>query len=140
MRRKIKTRIKRPRKKVFLKEIHTPSIGEIRIAKWLKDNKITNIPEAIFSDCVNPKTGQNLIFDFYVPVLNICIEYQGSQHTEYTKKFHGPKRLQKFEKQVAKDEIKKKFCKAKGFKLLEIFYTDWENIEKILEDKLIKKN
>lgn len=125
------------KKKQYWKDSHTQSVGEKRIEKYLRDKNIFFISEARLSDNINPKTGQVLIFDFYLPKYNIMIEYQGQQHEEYTPKFHGPAKLKKFEKQQYKDQIKKEYCLAKGYKLIEIFWKDWDKMEQLL-DKNIK--
>ena len=56
------------------------SYWEFKIANILKDNNIIFISQKTFDDCVNPKTGAKLKFDFYLPDYNILIEYDGIQH------------------------------------------------------------
>ena len=115
------------------------SVGETRIETWLNQNRIFHLMFARFNDCINPLTGQNLIFDFYLPNHKLLIEYDGSQHDEYTKKFHGSKKSGKFEKQQAKDKIKDEYAIKKKFKLIRIKYSQWNDIENILEKELKKK-
>lgn len=114
------------------------SVGEERIETYLNQNRIFHLMYARFNDCINPLTGQNLIFDFYLPLQNTIIEYDGSQHDEYTPKFHGSKKSGKFEKQQAKDIIKNKYCETKGFKLIRIKYSQWDKIEDILAKELLQ--
>lgn len=120
---------------------HVQSVGERRIEKYLKQNNIFHLTEVRFSDCVNPLTNQVLMFDFFIPKLSLIVEYDGSQHDEYTKKFHGSKKLGKFEKQQVKDKIKNLYAVEHGYRMLRIKYSDWDKLEEILEKeiKLIKK-
>lgn len=120
----------------YWKDSHNQSVGERRIEEYLRKSKIFFISEARLSDCINPKTGQVLIFDFYLPQHRVMIEYNGTQHEEYTPKFHGPKKLQRFEKQQYKDQVKRDYCIDKGLKLIELFWKDWENMENILNKNL----
>lgn len=117
----------------------TKSIGEQRIETWLNKHGIFHLMYARFNDCINPLTGQNLVFDFYLPLIKTVLEYDGSQHEEYTPKFHGSKKSGRFEKQQAKDKVKDEYCKKKKFKLIRIKYSQWDSIEKILEKELIKE-
>jgi len=115
------------------------SIGEERIESFLNKNRIFHLMYARFNDCINPLTGQNLIFDFYLPLQNTIIEYDGSQHDEYTPKFHGSKKSGKFEKQQAKDLVKDEYCKNKKFNLIRIKYAQWNEIEDILTKEVLNK-
>ena len=53
------------------------SKGEEAIAKYLDEQKIEYVTQYIFKDCKNV---YGLPFDFYIPSLNVCIEYDGEQH------------------------------------------------------------
>jgi len=75
-----------------------------------------------------------LSYDFYLPILNLLIEYQGEQHERYIKGFH--KSYEDFEKQVEHDRRKREYAKNNNIKLLEIWYYDFDNIEEILEREL----
>lgn len=50
------------------------SEGEKVIHDYLKTNGIVFKREHFFPDCINPKTGRLLFFDFYVPEYRIAIE------------------------------------------------------------------
>lgn len=106
----------------FLKE-KRKSIGELVISNILDENKIIfkreyRIKE--FDDSIK----RRLSFDFYLPDLNICIEYQGVQHYKPIDRFGGSKG---FEIQVKNDNFKREFCKKYKIRLIEIPY----NIEDI---------
>jgi hypothetical protein len=106
------------------------SKGENKILKVLKNKNINFLKNYFFADC---KDILNLTFDFYLPDINICIEYQGKQHYESIDFFGGYK---SFEKQKIHDNIKKEYCKNNNIKLIEIPYWDYKNIEDILIKKL----
>lgn len=59
------------------------SYGEEEIINILQSNNINFISHYNNNDCINPKTGWPLFFDFYLPDYNCYIEYDGIQHFEY---------------------------------------------------------
>ena len=70
--------------------------------------------------------GGLLSYDLYVQNENLLIEYQGQFHdgTAYIND------KQKFQRQQEHDRRKKGYAKSHGIRLLEIWYWDFENIEK----------
>ena len=62
-----------------------------------------------------------LRLDFYIPDLNIGIEVQGQQHYIPVNIFGGIDALQK---NIKRDELKKKLCEKNGLKLYYIKYND----------------
>jgi very-short-patch-repair endonuclease len=70
-------------------------------------------------------------FDFYIPHLNMCIEYDGEQH--YLP-IYGNKCL-KYVK--SNDLIKTNFCKSNGIKLLRIPYWDADKIPQLLTEYVL---
>ena len=56
------------------------SRAEILIKQLLEDNNIAYLSQYKFKDCRNEKP---LPFDFYIPSLNIAIEYDGKQRYKY---------------------------------------------------------
>ena len=111
------------------------SKGEDEIEKYLIKNNIKYIREKKFSSCVNPKTNKQLPFDFYLPLQNTVIEYQGEQHYKKTGYFEqragGLRGLQ------YRDKIKKEFILQEKISYIEIMYTEFKNIDKILKEKII---
>lgn len=111
------------------------SKGEDEIEKYLIKNNIKYIREKKFSSCVNPKTNKQLPFDFYLPLQNAIIEYQGEQHYKKTGYFEqragGLRGLQ------YRDKIKKEFVLQEKISYIEIMYTEFKNINKILKEKII---
>lgn len=73
------------------------------------------------------------LLDFYIPSLNTVIEYNGEQH--YRKVGIWEER---FEKQQARDEELRQYCKDNGIKLIEIRYD--EDVWKVLNEKLPNNN
>lgn len=93
------------------------SKGEIYIEEVLKENGIIFIPQMRFDDCRNIRP---LPFDFYLPNNQICIEYDGRQHSESVKFWGGEKR---FEDRKINDSIKDEYCKHNNIELIRIPYT-----------------
>ena len=113
------------------------SKGEREIERILKKYKINFEEQKDFPGCVNINP---LLFDFYLPDYNLCIEYQGRQHFQLAN-FYG-KQLDKkimeenFEKQKKRDKIKYDYCKNNNINLLYITYKDFKRIEEILMEHL----
>lgn len=97
------------------------SHGEKSISNYLQINNIIYIPQYTFDDC---KDQRKLPFDFFLPELNACIEYDGEQHFKIVGHFGGQKglRIRQFH-----DQIKTKYCQDHNIPLLRIRYD--ENIE-----------
>ena len=74
-----------------------------------------------FSDC---RLKKPLVFDFFLPVHNILIEFDGEQHIRPVEIWGGEKT---FQLQRKRDEIKNNYCKNNGITLVRIGY--YENIE-----------
>ena len=68
----------------------------------------------------SPRTGKNLELDCYNKELKIALEYNGKQHYGYNKFFH--KKPKDFYAQVHRDDWKRKKCKEKGIRLIEVPY------------------
>ena len=100
------------------------SHGEKNISHYLKINNITYISQYTFDDC---KDKRKLPFDFYLPELNVCIEYDGEQHFKAVNHFGGEEGLSI---RRLHDQIKTNYCQNHGIPLLRIKYD--ENIEEKL--------
>lgn len=101
------------------------SKGEEKIKKILQDLNIQYISQYKFDDCVNPKTNQELKFDFYLPDYNCCIEYDGVQHFQKTFYSHD-----NYKERANRDIIKEKYCETHNIPLIRIKYTDFDSIDK----------
>lgn len=110
--------------------------GEEKISELLMLNKVDFKEQYSFKDC---KYKGNLKFDFYLPSLNVCIEYDGVGHFKPTN-FNGiddERAIRGFEKQKLHDDIKDNYCKENNITLLRIPYWEINNIEDILTQTLI---
>ena len=105
------------------------SIGEEKIDSILREKNIIFTTQKTFEGCVNPKTGYNLRFDFYIPHINLCIEYDGELHYKSIEYFGGDKVL---EQHIFLDNIKNEFCKNHNINLIRIPYMSIDNINNIL--------
>jgi hypothetical protein len=94
------------------------SHGEKNISNYLNMNNITYIPQYTFDDC---KDKRKLPFDFYLPELNICIEYDGEQHFKVVDHFGGKEGLKI---RQLHDQMKTDYCKNNNISLLRIKYDD----------------
>lgn len=71
-----------------------------------------------------------LSYDFYLPKYNLLIEAQGQQHAHPIDCFGGE---EQFKIQQEHDRRKRDYANEHNIKLLEIWYWDFDNIEKILD-------
>lgn len=108
----------------------TTSRGENRIKEWLNNNDVEYNFQYVFKECKDVRV---LPFDFYIPSLNMVIEYDGIQHFE-PKDFFGGE--ESFNKLKEHDSIKSNYCMENNIRLLRIPYFQYEEIENILENEL----
>ena len=83
--------------------------------------------EKVFEDCIGRKN-RKLPFDFYIPIFNLIIEFDGEQH--YKVKWSE----KEFHRTLRNDKIKNEYCKEKGINLLRISYQDINKIDMILKE------
>ncbi len=109
------------------------SKGEKRIEKYFKKNNIPFVSQKEFNNLVGVK-GRNLSYDFYLPQYNLLIEYQGEFHdgngNYYVK--------QNLKCQQEHDKRKREYAQINNIKFLEIWYWDYDNIEKILDKEFLE--
>lgn len=121
-----------------LKNNHTKSCGclrsggEYNIIQWLEKHNIKYESQKKFPYLVGINGG-NLSYDFYLPTYKILIEAQGQQHIMPKQLFGGE---EQFQKQKEHDKRKRDYAEVNGYKLLEIWYYDYNNIEEILSKEL----
>lgn len=131
------------------------SKGEKKIEEYLNDNSFINIkqeeydklndfdkfknnyyiPQKEFDGLLGLGNG-NLSYDFYLPNLqyNLLIEYQGEFHDGNNRK----QTKEDKKRQKEHDRRKKNYALNNKYNFLEIWYWDYDNVEKILEKELIK--
>ena len=102
------------------------SNGEKEIRKILIKNDINYTTQKRFIKCRDIKP---LPFDFYLPKLNSCIEFNGIQHYEPVTHFGG---YNQYIIQQKRDKIKIEYCLNNNIKLIVIKYN--ENITEILDN------
>ena len=103
---------------------HTQSCGCIRsesVSTWeslidetLKSLGVSFEREKMFDDCRNVYP---LRFDFYIPDINTCIEYDGEQHIAPIEYFGGEKA---YITRVQNDQIKTNYCAENNINLIRI--------------------
>ena len=106
------------------------STGETRVAKHLDSIGATYVNEQYFQDC---RDKSMLPFDFFLPDYNMLIEYDGIHHYKPIDLFGGEDNLVTVQ---AHDYIKDVYAEANGMALLRIPYTEFNNIESIIEKAL----
>jgi very-short-patch-repair endonuclease len=102
------------------------SRGEKEIAKYLDKNEILYYRQYKFSDCKNIA---KLPFDFYIPTIRTCIEFDGKQHYFPVEHFGG---LETYEKLKINDKIKNDYCEDNYINLIRIRYDQIDDIYTIL--------
>ena len=120
----------------------TNSFGESLIAVFLSKHNIQFIRQKKFDDFIGER-GKQFRFDFLIYYPNseewfLC-EYQGKQHYESVKfnsKWTQEQAELNFQKNQLRDQKKKDYCQEHNYDLLEIPYWEYNNIKKILADKL----
>ncbi len=132
--RQVKVLINRKLKKKKEKKFIT-SYGEGLIEKFLVEKDIEYVKEKTFSDLINIHTNCNLRFDFYLPKLKTCIEFDGKQHFQYSKEFDkGDRSKLKYRQYL--DSLKNIYCENKDLKLIRISYKQYKSVDKILNKLL----
>ena len=117
--------------------------GEKRIAQYLDNLYIDYIFNmCYFKDLVG--TGGGLMRpDFIIPSLKIWIEYDGIQHSEpvdFRGGMSAEEVQQLFNYTQQNDNIKNQYAKDNNWTLIRIPYTEYDNIEQILDSYLEEKN
>lgn len=82
------------------------------------------------------ETGNHLYVDFYIPNINIVIEYDGQQHYEFSKFFY--KTEEQFKRRQELDKLKEKLILEHDIKLVRIPY--YQKIDKQLIENICKQN
>lgn len=111
------------------------SKGELVIEDYLKTRQIPYEIEKKFNTCIFPNTQELARFDFYLPELNVLIEYDGQQHFQEVSIFETS-----LETVQAHDKFKNQWCKENNIPLIRIPYTQFLNIKSILDKELFNNN
>ena len=112
------------------------SNGEKMVGEYLIEHQIKFESQYTFNNCRNKKP---LPFDFYIPNMNVCIEYDGIQHFEPIEHFGG---IDGLKQRQYNDNIKTNYCLLHNISLLRISYNQDVNkeLDKFFNNiKLIKE-
>lgn len=109
------------------------SKGERRIREWLSNANIEFEQQKEFEELLGVGN-KHLSYDFYLVKNDLLIEFQGKQHEKFIIGFH--KNKNEFRKQQEHDKRKREYAKEHNIELLEIWYWDFDNIEKIIKSKV----
>lgn len=101
--------------------------GETEIHNFLRKYKI-NFKEKYKLD--------DIVFDFYLPLLRVCIEFDGRQHFEPIEKFGG---VEMYDKIKLNDKVKNDYCEENYIELIRVKYDNMDNIYRFLWDNLSHK-
>lgn len=114
------------------------SLGAFKVEQYLIKTALDYIKEKKFRGMKGVQGG-SLRIDFFLPKLNIAIEFDGEQHYKFCKEFHKTK--QDFLDGCQNDRNKDAFCKQKGIEVIRIREKHLTNLECILNgmiQKLVK--
>ena len=113
------------------------SRGESKISNILISLNIKYITQYCFKECWNDNHTKRLLFDFYLPDYNICIEYDGEQH------FFANGRTWNTEEHRIKtqhrDNIKNAYCLHNDIPLIRIAYTSFKILDETFILNLVKQ-
>ena len=110
------------------------SKGEKIISKYLTQHNIVFIRQEKFDGCVGLK--YKLPFDFYLPSIRTCIEFDGIQHFQPIEHFGG---VEAYERLKLNDKIKNDYCEENFIDLIRIRYDQIDRIYDILNESLRMK-
>lgn len=111
--------------------LENESLGENTIRKWLEEHNIYFQQEYSFEDLISER-GKKLRFDFFIPAMNLLIEYDGIQHFENT--FRLPE--EEYQYRLSLDKLKDNYAKEHNYTLIRIGYSDFSDISIILSKKV----
>ena len=103
----------------------TNSRGVFKIKEILNKESINFVTEKTFDDCRFPNTDALARYDFYLPKLNILIEFDGQQHFFPVGFFGG---METFKEAQKRDEYKNEYACQHGYTLIRIPFFEEDNI------------
>lgn len=115
------------------------SYGELAMRKWFDENNIEYIPQYKYSNLRGSKN-KPLRFDFYIPILNLLLEFDGEQHFRPVC-FNGmskEKAMNNFNKVQRLDGLKNEYCKIYNIPILRVSYKDFKKIPEILSENILR--
>jgi len=111
--------------------------GERKVQIFLKDNDISYEQQKKFNDLFGISGKRKLSYDFFLPDFNTLIEYDGVFHyAPMSNRKNMEEAIKIFKRQQIHDQMKNKYASKNDIILIRIPYTEYENIEEILAEKL----
>jgi very-short-patch-repair endonuclease len=109
------------------------SKGEVAIKLWLLDHNISFEEQKVLSNLPSKR------FDFYIPSLNLCIEFDGAQHfhVRHQKTRDPLEAIKRFTALQVRDNEKTQFCLHNNISLLRISYQYLKTINQILDHAIL---
>ncbi len=130
-----------PMSKEIVSVSSTKSEGEDAIKLFLERNKIEYVAQKKFPGC---KLKNELPFDFFIPSMNLLIEYDGIHHRmpvlykgEGSTPWHQNRALVRLEQQKYRDKIKTDYCKKNNIHLIR--FTEIKTLDEKLENVLLNR-
>jgi len=117
------------------------SAGAKKVEEYLIAHGVPFTKEKTFSGCVSA-AGKRLRFDYFLPSLNVCVEFDGRQHYEpmrFGSRQTGEDAERALERLQENDRTKDLWCAEHGIQLIRIDYWDQKNISSILDSMLIPR-
>ena len=105
------------------------SKGENEIISFLIEYNIIFEKEKSFDNCLSLK-GNKLRFDFWLPIFNTLVEFDGLHHFKPVNKHYRAQKTHDLT--VVNDEIKNSFCQENNINLIRISYKDIKYISLLL--------
>jgi very-short-patch-repair endonuclease len=104
--------------------------NETRVGNWLQQ-KFPEVRSQFQFQCPKEIRKSGKIFvDFFIPELNLVVEYHGIQHYKYIPNIHRTEI--RFREQVARDSWLRTHCQETGLNYLEVPYSI-KDLEEFLE-------
>jgi hypothetical protein len=120
------------------------SKGELNIENWLKTHNVVYERQKSFDGCINPTTQRRLKYDYYVPHVNLLIEYDGEHHfrpisfgSRSDTIDSADRAQQQYEDVIHRDKVKNQFAKQNNIPLLRISYEKFDQIDSILNQHIL---
>lgn len=110
------------------------SKGEQLCREILSKNNIEFEEQKTFENCINPKTGKKLKFDFFLPMFNILLEIDGIHHFQPTIFGKNDNAHEAFVDVLFRDKIKNEFANQNNLLLFRIPYVDVKNINPLINE------
>lgn len=121
--------------KLFLeKENILIKYNNIDKIKWKSEYTMFELISFYYKDAIYQCNINGMVFDVYIPSINVAFEYQGEGHYKSIKQFGG---AEKFKDLQIRDSLKKEYCVQNNITLIEWRYD--ELINKIILDKKLKE-